>query len=62
MQKTTKIRVQILYKYTVQHSTVHVGFFLADSEVSTLFKMSEETNTLLKQIMEQMNKLQEQVM
>jgi len=43
------------------HSTVHVDFFLANSEVSTLFKMSEETNTLLKQIMEQMNKLQEQV-
>jgi len=56
MQKITKTHVQALY---IQHSTL--AFFLADSEVSALFKMSEETNTLLKQMMEQMNKLQEQV-
>ena len=47
------------YKYNTPLSTS--AFFLADSEVSTLFKMSEEMNTLLKQMMEQINKLQEQV-
>ena len=47
------------YKYNSQLPTL--AFFLADSEVSTLFKTSEETNTFLKQMMEQMNKLQEQV-
>jgi len=47
------------YIYSTPLSTL--AFFLADSEVSTMFKMSEETNTLLKQMMEQINKLQEQV-
>jgi len=47
------------YKYNSQLPTS--GFFLADSNVSTLFKVSEETNTLMKQMTEQMNKLQEQV-
>jgi len=46
---------------TINAAALTLAFFLADSEVSTLFKMSEEMNSLLKQMMEQMNKLHEQV-